>query len=180
MAQRDASLPQLDFPELVADIISNLRLTGQLGLLNYSDTVIPVDLVSTSRPFEISVVGPSFPSAGALSGSNKLPVANTVVLDTGQLPAGTYDICAHIQITGRVAAGSAFYRLEHRNAANSATLAELITGTISAVDEVVDTTLPIMGCDIAANERLRVLSPDNVMGVGAISANLFFQKRPTP
>lgn len=82
---------------------------------------------------------------GALSAA--AAAIDTVVADTGALPAGTYRIDVNAGILGVQTAGVGFV-VEHRNAANAATL-EVLGGGVQgqvAVDRLV----------VATNERVRV------------------------
>ncbi len=178
MAERDAFRPQLDFPDLVAELITQLRLRGQVGLLNFSDQVIPAFLIG-SRGINFAGDLPSFNSPSAFSGATVTPGAGAVVVDTGALPEGTYDFFATMTVTGTVATGVASHALQHRDAANAATLAGLINIITDTVNRTVTVTLPLIGYEIGLNERLRVVS-GAAMNTGSITANMYVRIRPTP
>ena len=179
MAQRDASKVQLDFPQLTADIIAALQLTGTLGLFNMSDVVIPTISVGNVRPqtFELSPI--VFTSSQIVHGSQFSPAANTVIADTGPLAAGTYDIKASMSLNATISLTSTSYNLQHRNAANAATLATLLSIAPSAGRDEGQAILPIMGYVIALNERLRLITGTAGL-VNVVSGEIFAAIRPTP
>lgn len=180
MAPRDADRSQLDFPQLVADIIGQLNLTGTLGVLEFSDQVTPVYIVAQrAGALEVTTQLPAFQSAEIVFGAAIDPAGGSVIVDTGALAAGTYDIQAQMAFNGNMAIAGQHFSLEHRNAANAVTLATLsslvITGSFASGNMV----LPLTGYEIALNERLRVLSPLAVIS-GGISGSIFTRLRPTP
>jgi len=179
MAGRDPTRPQLDDPALIAELITALRLMGQVGLLNFSDEVIPAYLIG-SRGINFGGDLPAFTSAAVFSGAVDLPLANTIVADTGPLPAGTYDVMAQINLLGSTAVASANCPFQHRNAANNATLATLNFFYINTTDRTVFVFIPLFGYVLGLNERLRISSPGLNMASGGIGANIFAQIRPTP
>lgn len=96
-------------------------------------------------------------SVGALSTA---PAAAAVVTDTGALPAGDYTIDVELDAAAVLAAGKALI-VEHRNAANSATVKQL--GGCSAGQS---RTLTIRRLTLAANERVRVVVGAVAFGAG--------------
>jgi len=179
MAGRDSTRPQLEFPALVAELIDQLRLTGQVGRLNFSDEVIPAFLIG-SRGINFGGDLPAFASAAIFSGSFSNPAANTILADTGPLAAGTYDVQGSLSMAGTVAAGSGVFILEHRNAANNATLARLIDLIITPTHQQSGVLLPLMGYVLSLNERLRAISPAQAVANGGLSSIIYAQIRPTP
>jgi len=95
------------------------------------------------------------------------------------LPAGTYNVYGHLSLIGTTAAFQVS-SLQHRDAANTATLATLARLPIDATNRIAETVIPLIGYEIGLNERLRVLSPSGVMTAGGIAASIFFQRRLTP
>lgn len=182
MPPRNPDVVQLDFPQLTADLIAELRLQGTLGLLDFLTAVRPVYIVaSRAGALAVSAVLPAFGSAEITNGDANNPAANTIIGDTGALPAGDYDIFASISVASVVGApASTAVFLQHRNAANTVTLATLLHGTsIGAVNIGMFAQLPLTGYTIGLNERLRwILLVSNIIGhVGTvIGARL----RPTP
>lgn len=179
MAGRDPTRPQLEFPALVAEMITQLRLTGQVGRLNFSDEVIPAFLIG-SRGINFGGDLPTFNSAAVFDGSVSLPPVSTVVVDTGPLPAGTYDLVANFGYGGSFALGFGTVTFEHRDAANAATLAVLASVTVLDAILTDHIELPLIGYDIGLNERLRVVSPTTIMNRGGVSGSIFVRIRPTP
>lgn len=179
MAQRDASAVQLDFPELTADIIAALRLTGTLGLFNMSDTVIPVISVGNVRPQTFSFTPVIFESSEVVFGQAIDPLANVVLADTGSLAAGTYDIQGSLSYHGNSTAVGTAMVIEHRDAANAVTLATLLSLSSTTIKLAQSIVLPLMGYVIGLNERLRVKSPGDIT-TGGFSGVIFRSLRPTP
>ena len=177
MADRDASKVQLDFPQLTADLIRDLRLTGVLGLLNLSDTVVPIISVGNVRPQIVRTDLAAFDSAEVFSGSVSAPGAIAVVVDTGQLPQGTYDAMFGGSTSAATVAGMNL-ELQWRNAANNANLATWphdgkTTTNVSAQFNVERTAL-----NIGLNERLRWT---NILAHGGfVKGWIMAALRPTP
>ena len=183
MARRDGLRPQVDFPQLIADVIDQLNVRGPLGVLNLSDEVRPVFIIG-SRPGSLQVTSQpvAFPSASVFFGEAALPAANTIVVDTGVLPAGDYDVLAHIS-SHQQGAASLATQLQHRDAANAATLAVLLSAFVSAGAGTAgtgDVFLPLIGYTLAINERLRVITPASNAASGGVSATIFAQRRVSP
>jgi len=179
MAPRDPAQVQLDFPELTADLIAALRLTGTLGLLNLSDTVIPVISVGNVRPQTFSFSPITFESAGIFHGSGTAPAANTVIVDTGALAAGTFDIQLHMAVFANVVTGGLPIVCEHRNAANDTTLATFISFDLTTTRLSATQFVPAFGYVIAANERIRMKIGSQTLS-GEFSGTIFTALRPTP
>ncbi len=182
MAERDASRVQLDFPQLTADIIAQLRLTGVVGLLDFLDQIRPVYIVA-SRAGALALTAdlPLFASAQITSGAAANPAANTVIGDTGALPAGDYDIFASISMSGLVAVGlNTLVALQHRDAADAATLATLLTASYnSAANLAMPAQLPLTGYTIALDERFRFINIGSSL-TGHISTVVGARLRSTP
>ena len=179
MAERDASRVQLDFPQLVADIISQLRLTGTVGLLEMSDQVTPVYIVAQrAGALSVTAARPIFTSAGFFDGSLSNPVNLAVIVDTGPQPAGDYDMFAQIQMTGRgtTIAGNAV--VDHRNAANTGTLATLLHIAYTTVDLNSRVVIPLIRYTLGVNERLRISIGPPI--TGRIGGNIALSLAPTP
>lgn len=83
--------------------------------------------------------------------SNVAPAANSVQADTGALSAGNYEFVVNLMASDTVAVGKGLI-VEHRNAANTATLKVL--GGVAPSGAV---SLHIPKIVIAANERVRVV-----------------------
>lgn len=96
-------------------------------------------------------------SVGALSTA---PTSAAVVVDTGALPAGDYLIDVELDAAGVAAAGKALV-VEHRNAANGATLKQLGGCGVGQ-----SRTLTIRRLSLAANERVRVVVGAVAFGAG--------------
>jgi hypothetical protein len=80
------------------------------------------------------------------------PAIGAVQADTGALPAGDYELHIHLASSDTVAVGKGLI-VEHRNAANGATLRQF--GGIGAADAI-DIDVPRV--TLALNERIRVIA----------------------
>ena len=180
MAARDGLRPQIDFPQLIADVIRELNVRGPLGVLNLSDEVRPVFIIgSRSGALQVQAQPIAFPSSAVFFGEAFSPAANTVIVDTGALPPGDYDIFAQISAQMN-SVGNGAIPLQHRNAGNTATLATLLSSMSIGTVAALTTVLPFMGYTLALNERLRVVSPPTNALSGAVSATIIAQRRVTP
>lgn len=113
------------------------RAARQLGIINSAANPIPVIRLG-------SLVGRG--SAGYLAA----PGANTVVADTGALGAGTYWM-RFLLICG-TALGTEYFRVQHRDSANTGTLFEYPMGIAPGGS----LTFYDAEVSIAANERVRI------------------------
>ncbi len=177
MPPRDPAKIQLDFPLLTADLIDQLNLVGTIGLLDFAPTVLPVFIIG-DRDLSVDAIAPTFTSSQIFSAFVGAPVANAVVLDTGELPAGTYDVFGQISFNGG-AVGASHLELQLRNAANAATLAVLGDVTTTIASNSGGEQFPIVGLEIAADERLRVQMLVTT-GPPAVSATIGARLRPVP
>lgn len=86
-----------------------------------------------------------------------------VLADTGALPAGVYDIEINLVVADAVIAGAGSF-IEHRNAANAATVKDLggQAGAGSA-------QIKLENYRLAANERIRVVGGSAANGAGSLS-----------
>jgi len=178
MPPRNPLAIQLDFPLLVADIISELNLTGTIGLLNFSPEVVPVYLAAARDGLVLSTTpAPTFASAGIADGKATNPAANTVIATTGALPAGTYDIVLSLSAmtgTGNIVR----LEIEHRNAANTITLATLAGIFIGGTNASSQLALPIFGYEIGVNHSLRIIN--DAVFVGQMGGTIYTQIRAVP
>lgn len=154
MPPRDHTKIQLDFPELVADMIEQLSLVGTVGLLDFAPTVLPVFIIG-DRDLSVEANAPVFTSPEVFNGFAAAPAVNAIVVDTGQLVAGQFDLFAAISVMG-TGLGGGHLELQHRNAANDATLAVLLDQPFNAIQNTSNIVLAPMGYTLAENERLRV------------------------
>lgn len=87
-----------------------------------------------------------------VSAKTAAPAANSVQADTGQLAAGDYDFIINLACADTIAVGKGLV-IEHRNAANSATLFNLGAATAGDSKQFV-----FRRYAIATNERIRVIA----------------------
>lgn len=179
MAERDPNRVQLDFPQLVADLIRQLRLTGTVGLLELTDQVTPVYIVAQrAGALSITTSPPIFSSASLFAAQSNNPGINTIVLDTGPLPAGDYDVYAHISASGRATTIGSAVVIEHRDAANAVNLAILLNAPWGLVEAYSHSTLAPIRYTLALNERLRVVAQQAF--TGQVAGSLGIVIVPTP
>ena len=152
-------MPAIVTPESYRnDLINQFRLMGDLVDLEVPPFILPVWLVGQS----FNIADPVYESIFTAFSSN--PGANTVFLDTGALPAGTYDCQVSLTENGGVAGRLA---LQHRDAANTSNVSEQL---ISIGDGTVFTQR--QGFSIALNERIRwfnIVNQTSVALCGVIS-----------
>jgi len=182
MPPRDPNIPQLDFPALVSDIITQLQVRGQIGLLNLQPSVQPIYIAAAREGLTLGTFSPPiFNSASVFSGRQSNPASGTVVVDTLALPAGTYDLLAGCNADADTASADGMVNLEHRNAANTATLAivqRLVIG--DPTRHFNHTELPLIGYSIAENERFRWITAGTTAQGGATAAYVILRLRPAP
>jgi len=120
MPERNPANVQLDFPQLVADMIDQLKLIGSVGLLDFDPIVRPVYIVG-DRDLAVQVQEIVWLPAENFAIVSANPASAAVLIDTTALPAGDYDVISGWTMANMGAPGD--LQLQHRNAANSATLA---------------------------------------------------------
>lgn len=177
MPPRNPSGVQLDFPALVADVIRDLRLQGTVGLLDFDTAVQPIYIVG-ARPggaiFQQQPIIFDGPSIHAASAQN--PAVNSVILDTGQLTAGVFDVFCSISFDGGATLDGTF-DLQHRDAANAVTLATPFSMAFSQTNNAHTGATPIFALTLTNNDRLRVQTLVNA-AQGRCAANIWAQRRP--
>lgn len=177
MAPRDPLKIQLDFPELVADLIRQLNLRGQVGLLDFKDSVQPTMLIAIKDGVGLTLNTPSFQSSEVFSNTQTAPPNNAIHADTGPLQAGTYDIIAGFSTGAQTAAPN--FELQLRDAANAVTL----SGWPQAMQDAtltINASFPIvMAMELNLNERLRFQNFP-VAGSGRWASWIMAAIRPIP
>lgn len=159
MPPRDPGKSQLDFPQLVADLIRELQLLGApIGLLDFVPSVQPVYIVQAREgALNLTAVAPAFTSAEIFTDETTSPALNAVLADTAALPAGTYDVKAWMSFGPNGGAGAANTpELQLRNAANNANLASWPYVSQNQAGFIVDESNQFdIALEIGGNERLR-------------------------
>ena len=155
MALQDGSKPQVVDPEVVAGLQRVLTIRGPMGVLDVLDLVIPTISLGQVQAAEVVVRLPSYRSTNVFTiGVVQAPAINTILADTGPLPAGTYDVsfqCSSMEDTVALAS----IQFEHRDAANAANLAFWDNPMRQApINEVVYPFFSF-GYELDLNERLR-------------------------
>lgn len=173
MAQLDAQTPQVNDPELEADLTRLLTIVGQLGRLNVADIVLPTVSLGSVVTQTVRVEQPAFRSSDVFTEQIQIAApANTVHADTGQLAAGAYDI--DLYISGNTNDALAWL-IQHRDAANAANV--VLWQAIAMVAET-----PVLrqtfAYEFALNERLRILNA-SVITAGISTLAWIFARRRT-
>lgn len=173
MPDRDPSKVQLDFPLLNADLIRQLRLTGQIGVMDFDPVVRPVFIIG-DRGISIEVEQPVYEPAGIIDGSVNNAVAGSVLLDTGQLAGGIFDFKIYMSASLTTGAPN-LVQVQHRNAANTATLDAWEAAITHNSTMIWDYEFALL---IALNERIRISVTATV--VGRIATTIMSRRRLTP
>lgn len=165
MAERIPGAPQIDDPQILADFIRAIPIRGKLGELNVLDVLLPTFQIGTLTPVQVTLQQPSFGSAFLFSAGHQVAVAaNFVHADTLGLPAGTYEVMFGISTGGE--SGNIPWTVEHRNAANTVTLASL--PLVTEAEGNVHGPFAL-AYDFGATERLRIVN-GTLFGGGSRSA----------
>ncbi len=173
MPPRDPSVTQLDNPELVADLIGQLSVIGTIGLLDFIPAVAPVFIVG-SRGLTIESQPVVYAPAEIFDAAALNPAAATVIVDTGQLPAGDYDVNVHMDLAITVGVVQALV-LIHRDAADAANLTVWRLHYIGPVQRGFDMNIALR---IATNERL-IIRNETVL-TGRAGGTIAIKRRVTP
>ena len=184
MPPRDATRLQLDFPDLAADIIRELRIQGTVGLLDFNDSVQPVYIVSSrGGALDVTAEPNIFGSAEIFSSTDAGALAaNLILADTGQLPAGTYDVKAIVSwVTNAAPAGATgTFDFQHRNAANAANLSNVpLAWETELGDNIASSDTFTFATVLALDERLRfqlLIAGFN----GRVGTTIMAARRPAP
>lgn len=106
------------FPQLFAALGIQAIPSGPQWWL--SDTIVPVSLIDTQVALRTRVTGVIYDRTEIFDGSGVAPAVLTVIADTGNVVAGSYDI----QIYTSAFSGTAGARMDvqHRNAADTANI----------------------------------------------------------
>lgn len=155
MAEPDPNTPQVVDPERVVNLTRLLQIRGPLGVLNVLDTIVPVVNMGDVVTRTITVLQPAFRTSDVFSNgyiSNGAPSA--ILADTGPLAEGIYDIL--VQATGNTNVSEQRIVVQHRNAADNATLAEW-AHNLTIIAQGNNPNLDYaLGIEFADNERLRI------------------------
>jgi len=156
MSPRDPSKTQSDFPILIADLIRELTLIGApIGLLDFESSIQPVFLVG-SRGLTVVAEDPVFTDGEVFENQGVGVTAASVLLDTGQLVAGDYDIIAYASAENGTGTNDQKFTFKHQNAADTVTLSrwDITIGESGEGNAFV--TLPFkFSFKVAQNERFR-------------------------
>ena len=156
MAEVNPTVPQAVDPEVAVSLTRLLQIRGPLGVLNVLDTIVPVVSLGDVVERTVTVLQPSFRSTDVFSNGIQInQVAGTVLADTGQLPAGVYDVM--LQMAGDNNEANQRVAFEHRNAANSTNLATWDYLLHMNVDDTKSWGPFHLAYELAVNERIRLV-----------------------
>lgn len=135
-----------------------------------SKTVVPVAIVEDLSIIEIPL---TILGNGLYSG-NTAAAAPTTVVDTGALPAGTYEG----EFYCRADANAQVLDLEHRNAANGANLdiVRVDIGQYTAGGPKLTVMGPHFSVALALNERLRIQLVSRSAGLDRVDGTIVLRK----
>lgn len=173
MPPRDPTLVQADFPQLTADLIRELQLVGTIGLMTFIPSIQPTFIVG-SRGLTITNEPPPYLSSEIFDAEVVDPGSNVVIVDTGELDAGNFDIILSWEMT-QTAAGAEAASMQLRNAANSATLASWFLHPVldSSVRRIIT-----FGLNILQDQRIRLFN-GSIM-TGNVSGTIMAKRRVVP
>lgn len=150
--------PEVDDPILLADLIRILSIKGALGKMRVADIVLPIVSLGDVVQPTVEVRQAAFRSTDIFGGAGVVaPAVNTILADTGPLPAGVYDVALYASSNDSGSA-AARTRVEHRDAANAANLAQWDLQTASQDQTAIWSPWITFGYELALNERLRMLN----------------------
>ena len=166
-------------PELIADLVRALNVRGELAPFDISQVAVPIfdigRFVADFGPTEVvspglassnrigipvtqalEVRNPAHTPANVFDDTSVAPAGGTVLADTGQIGTGEFFLRLNM---GHTDATPLVFEIQHRNAANLATLATypIITEHDMGVFEL-SVTIAV------ANERFRIVNISNVAG----------------
>ncbi len=166
-------MPIVNDPQIRVDLIRNLTILGELLQLEVLPAVLPVAVVD-QPDFQVRTQQPLY-LRGEISNANaSSPAAGTVILDTGQLAAGDYDVQGYWTDQGVTVDYAALF--SHRDAADAADIDLWVLRRDSSIagsfQKVMDFAIQLL-----FNERIRV-SVTADPGVGAtVQATLMVKRR---
>lgn len=167
MAPRNPQLVQSDAPVLLADLITELQLIGPgVGLLGFSDQIAPVFIIG-SRGVTFEAQEPVFLPAEVFNAGVTGVVLNTPIVDTGELPAGDYDVIFGFSADNSVVASQSITLIQ-RNAGDTAGVASWRTNVgLEAANAIESSShTPIkFSIRLAEDERFVVNSSQTDAGI---------------
>ena len=162
MAELEPRTPQSIDPDLQANLVRLLQIKGPLGILNVPDVIVPVVIMGEIAPRDVITRQPRFDVADWFSAGITLsPAANSILADTGQLPAGVYDVI--ISIGSNTGAAAEQWAVQHRDAANAANLG-IIEHIQLAEGNAQQPLYMAFSHSFVSNERLRILNTSAIVG----------------
>jgi len=172
MARRStAGAPQSLDDNFVADMIRDLKVVGNLGILNVADGIIPVYLLGQRTAFQVEVQSRFYAPTEVFSiGEVITPAPGTVLADTDELQGGIYDL--QITIGSSVSTSESMATVvEHRDRTNTVNINAWSLPILGFGFSAFDTSLVI---DV--DERLRVITAGTI-GSGSGQAAIMAKRR---
>lgn len=176
MPDIDPSKPQINDPELEAELIRVLSIVGPMGKLDVIPAVLPTISMGNIVQQTVEVRSPAFRTTDIFStGLQTGQAGGTLLADTGPLADGIFDV--RLASTSQTSIGLQNHRIEMRNAANTASLAfwtHLMGVFTSGARPLFNYTLAL---EFAINERLRIVQVVTNPAGQAAEATIFARRR---
>jgi len=138
-----------------------------------SDTILPISIVDSQITLAAEAVKVLYSRSQMFSGRATAPTSSTVIVDSGALAAGDYDL--QVWATGMSNTGGVSLRMEHRDAANGASIFDydmLNWLATQAQHAEYDLALTLL-----ANERVRVIAVGNFAAGEEVAAAVLIKRR---
>lgn len=171
MGERDPSRAQITRQDIGEELTRLLDIKGPLGVLNVSDEVRVIMILESLGFVKAKTFSPSSKRSEIQFGGGTALAAGTVIVDSGPLQVGVYDLRLLIGLD--IQATTKTFQLEWRNFDN--------TVTLNSFDVIFDRgqldhrfALEIQ----LADERFRVVNFDALDAVTVTTVSLAVVKRP--
>jgi len=162
--------------DLKVEVIRQLEVVGQVDDLELIPAILPVISLGSVVPLTVQIFQPSFRSTDIFSaGMQVAQGANNVAADTGQLPAGIYDVQLYMGMSELVQT-TASMNFEHRDAANAANLATYAVLGRTTVDGGPVQITQNFAYELAVNERIRIVQ-STAFAAGRFALATIFARR---
>lgn len=163
------------FPDLLNRLGIQPPLVAPFWYL--SNVIQPVSLVDQEVDITTIASPVLFGGLPSSAGFINNPAANAILADTGQLPAGNYDLKVWVSLYSDTTGNGAMV-LERRDAANAANIwsAEIMACAAGASSfQNIERTLSV---PLQENERFRIRNVVALAGTATVQATIFQERRP--
>jgi len=173
MGAPNPNVPQVNDPELEAELIRQLSVIGNLGKLRVLDVVLPTISMGNVITPAIDVRQPAFRSTDIFSaGVQVAALQDFTHARTGDLPEGTYDVRIIIWVQDNVAR---HFIMSHLNAANTV-VAQWFYGFAEARGSA-GTYHSEFGYELALNEELLIQNAEAISAGDLSYASIWTRRR---